>query len=176
MDWLKKGGPLMYPILICSIFALAIFVERLIALMNKDSIYSNFRAYLHSIIEETRADLKGFREIFELAIDLEVRKLSKGLGTLSLIAKISTLLGLLGTVLGMVEVFKKVSEGKLGDPAALAGGIWVALLTTVFGLSVAIPATLMHSILSSIVSKIEERLLKISEEVLKGVATKGGGS
>ena len=66
----------------------------------------------------------------------------------------------------MVEVFKEVSEGKLGDPEALAGGIWVALITTVFGLSVAIPAVFMHGFLSSLVSRREEELLKIGEEVL----------
>jgi len=167
MDWFKKGGPLMYPILLCSILALAIFLERLFVLMNKREIYSNFRNYLATLIQETQSNFRDIKELFEIAMDLEIRRLSKGINVLSLIARVSTLLGLLGTVLGMVDVFRKIAEGRLGDPSALAGGIWVALLTTVFGLSVAIPVTFMHGLLLSIISKREEELIRIGEEVLK---------
>ncbi|MCD6364061.1 MAG: MotA/TolQ/ExbB proton channel family protein [Synergistetes bacterium] len=162
LEWFEKGGPLMYPIFICSILSLAIFLERLFYLLKRRQIIERFRRK----IEGLSGDIKELREILMVLVEGEAMRLSKGLGALSLIARVSTLLGLLGTVLGMVEVFKEVSEGKLGDPEALAGGIWVALITTVFGLSVAIPAVFMHGFLSSLVSRREEELLKIGEEVL----------
>lgn len=166
MEWFSKGGPLMYPIFLCSIFSLTIFLERLILLINRKKILSAFKAKLEDIIRETKADVRTLREMIEMLIEIHVKRLSKGVSALSLIARISTLLGLLGTVLGMVEVFKSVSEGKLGDPGALAGGIWVALLTTVFGLSVAIPTVFMHGLLLSIISRREEELIQAGEEVL----------
>lgn len=168
MEWFHKGGPIMYPIFLCSILSLAIFIERLSLLINRKKVLSDFKTKLESITNGTKSDVKDIKELIEILIESYVKKLSKGIGTLSLIAKISTLLGLLGTVLGMVEVFKNVSEGKLGDPSALAGGIWVALLTTVFGLSVAIPTVFMHGVLSSIIARREEELIQMGEETLRG--------
>lgn len=70
--------------------------------------------------------------------------LERGLGTLDLVAQLAPLLGLFGTVLGMIEAFQKLqSAGSAVDPSLLAGGIWVALLTTAAGLAVAMPASLL---------------------------------
>jgi biopolymer transport protein ExbB len=70
--------------------------------------------------------------------------LERGLGTLDLVAQLAPLLGLFGTVLGMIEAFQKLqSAGSSVDPSLLAGGIWVALLTTAAGLAVAMPASLL---------------------------------
>ena len=83
-----------------------------------------------------------------------MEKLEKFLPTLALFAVISPLLGLLGTVSGMIETFKIITEVGTGDPGMLAGGISVALLTTQFGLMVAIPIMLVHHFLKSQVDKI----------------------
>ncbi|MCS7233650.1 MAG: MotA/TolQ/ExbB proton channel family protein [Synergistetes bacterium] len=167
MEWFNKGGLLMYPILLCSIFAFAIFLERFFLLINKKKTIGAFKKELESLVKEKPFNVKELKEILDILIEVEVKRLSRGIGALALIARVSTLLGLLGTVLGMIEVFKKIAEGKLGDPEALASGIWVALLTTVFGLSVAIPSVFMHGILSSLVSRKEEEFTKLGEEILK---------
>lgn len=75
---------------------------------------------------------------------MELKPLYSSMYFLKLCAAIGPLLGLLGTVLGMVEVFSNLSESSMPDPTALAGGIWEALLTTVMGLSLAIPALIVH--------------------------------
>lgn len=77
-------------------------------------------------------------------------KLERGLGALDMVAQLAPLLGLFGTVLGMIEAFQKLqSAGSSVDPALLAGGIWVALLTTAAGLAVAMPTSLVLSWLTA---------------------------
>jgi len=157
----------MYPILGCSIFSLAIFLERLFYILKgKKGVLLDFQRRVDELLNNPNLEVKGLKDAIDMLIEGKTVSLSRGIGALSLIARVSTLLGLLGTVLGMVEVFRNVAAGKLGNPEALAGGIWVALLTTVFGLSVAIPTVFMHGLLSSMISRIEEEMLKLGEEVL----------
>ncbi len=88
------------------------------------------------------------------AILKQTPKLERFLPTLALLAMISPLLGLLGTVTGMIETFKVITEVGTGDPGMMASGISVALLTTQFGLAVAVPIMLVHHFLKSQVDKI----------------------
>lgn len=84
-------------------------------------------------------------EVTRVAKD-QIESLKSWLRPLELIANLSPLLGLFGTVLGMIEAFQKMEQaGNAVDPSVLSGGIWQALLTTAVGLAVAIPATLAHS-------------------------------
>ena len=83
------------------------------------------------------------------AILKELPKLQRGLGALSLLAAIAPLLGLLGTVIGIIETFQSITLYGTGDPRAMSDGISQALVTTVMGLVVAIPLLLLHSFLSS---------------------------
>lgn len=77
-------------------------------------------------------------------------RLERGLGTLDMVAQLAPLLGLFGTVIGMIEAFQKLqSAGSSVDPSLLAGGIWVALLTTAAGLAVAMPTSLVLSWLTA---------------------------
>lgn len=79
-------------------------------------------------------------------VETRIRQLEKGFRALDIIAQVSPLLGLFGTVLGMIEAFRALQEaGSTVDPAALAGGIWVALTTTAAGLAVAMPVTILLS-------------------------------
>ena len=100
-----------------------------------------------------------------------VHELERYLNTLGTIASITPLLGLLGTVIGMIKVFSAITVAGVGNPTVLAGGISEALLTTAAGLSVAIPSLMFHRYLSGRVSllvvKMEEEALKIIE-VMQG--------
>jgi biopolymer transport protein ExbB len=95
----------------------------------------------------------------------------RGLRILELIATIAPLLGLLGTVLGMIEAFQALQEaGSRADPAALAGGIWEALLTTAAGMAVAIPASMALTWFESITDRIQADL----EDIATRIFTRGG--
>jgi len=156
----------MIPIVLCSVIALGVFLERIFylrrrkiippelvihaeALGKKDKISDVSTALRRDRSPMARifyAAIKNFgrkREIIKEAVEeigsQEAEFLEKYLGVLSVIAQISPLLGLLGTVQGMIKVFTKITEIGVGDPAQLADGISVALVTTAAGLTVAIP-------------------------------------
>jgi biopolymer transport protein ExbB len=100
-----------------------------------------------------------------------VAELERYLNTLGTIASVTPLLGLLGTVIGMIDVFTVIMDAGVGNPGVLAGGISKALITTAAGLSVAIPTLMFHRYFNSKVSKLaiamEEQALKLVE-VMKG--------
>lgn len=166
-----KGGLIMVPIVICSIIALTIIIERLYFFRKSaEKPESVFKKIIDSIDQgkysqalevcrlspgpisrliENGLRQKGapkwkLEESLTLAGQEEINKLGKNIRGLEVIATISPLMGLLGTVVGMVAAFNKVAEYKgQVDPSLLAGGIWEALLTTAAGLAVAIPAVVM---------------------------------
>ncbi|MDR0451230.1 MAG: MotA/TolQ/ExbB proton channel family protein [Treponema sp.] len=106
-------------------------------------------AYLESAGDETA---EAAEKIFVAGSEI-IREGEKRLGALASVAHLAPLLGLFGTVLGMIEVFRKLeSIGGRADVSLLSGGIWVALLTTAFGLLIAIPALLAHHYFSGIVT------------------------
>lgn len=176
------GGPVMWPILICSIGALAIILERFYhlsrskidapSLLNKvleyirnkhiekalkecDSVSSPVSRMLKAGILKYGKARDQIKETLEDASLYEIPILEKRMTALATIAHISPLLGLLGTVTGMVRAFQTI-QLKAGSvsPADLAGGIWEALLTTVFGLMVAIPAYVFYNILVNKINAI----------------------
>ena len=169
-DIIQKGGAIMYPIILCSIIAFAIILERLyylrkmkidtIAFMNniEGALKHNKVAEAVKICEDTEGPIAAIvkagilkydrprqemREAIEDAGHQEVPRLEKHIKILATIAHISPLLGLLGTVTGMVKAFQVIQARTIGlNPVSagdLAGGIWEALLTTAAGLIVAIP-------------------------------------
>lgn len=176
MQWILKSGWLIVPIILCSIFSLAIVVERLffylairvnvplvlakiLDLVRKNKITEAIDVceknpfYATNILKSGLIHYQESREVIKEAIEnaslYEVPKLEKNLNFLSTIAHISPLMGLLGTVVGLVKCFyiieqKTVSVGMV-NPSDLAGGIWEALLTTVAGLCVAIPSYIMYN-------------------------------
>ncbi|MFH1953161.1 MAG: MotA/TolQ/ExbB proton channel family protein, partial [Pseudomonadota bacterium] len=103
----------------------------------------------------------------------EIRGLSRYLQVLAIIGNIAPLLGLLGTVIGMIKSFMVIQQmgGKV-NAAVLAGGIWEAMLTTALGLSVALPTMVAHSYLVSRVDKFEARLQNGAITLIKAISTR----
>ena len=191
---ISKGGPVMFPILLGSILFVAIFIERLYhyhrAQIDTNEFISGIRNIMKkgnvaeaiSICEETpgpvahiikTALLKHDRprgeiaKTIEDAAMLEVPRLEKNLVVLATIAHISPLLGLFGTVIGMIQVFMKIQEMRgIINTEALAGGIWVALITTAAGLAVAIPAFVAYNYLVSRVNGLVLDMEKSATEVV----------
>jgi biopolymer transport protein ExbB len=186
IEFMAKGGVVMWPILMCSVLALAIFLERLVrfsrmrsrgaGLSEKvirllkagdvkaaeekalDSGSSMGRVLAQAIRFKDR-DRETLETVVMHAAEEEVRNMSSYLQALATIGNIAPLLGLLGTVLGMIKAFMVIQQmgGKV-NAAVLAGGIWEAMLTTAFGLAVALPTVVAHSYLLARVDKYETKL------------------
>ncbi len=179
--FLEKGGILIYPIALCSVLALSIFFERLwtyrrmrrgtTELVREVETLAAKGRIEEGIVVCQRTDTPLSR-IFLAALrasgrsrNREAAPLERYLGLLSTIATLSPLLGLLGTVLGMIKAFNVIATVGVGTPATLGGGISEALITTVAGLTVAIPTILLHRYLTSradrMVLEMEEYSLHI---------------
>ncbi|MBK5929528.1 MotA/TolQ/ExbB proton channel family protein [Halochromatium salexigens] len=198
LDLLKAGGWLMVPILLCSVAAMAIVIERFWALRRQrimpDGLVTQIWQWQqHQQLDDERIDairrgsalgrmlaaglVNRFhaREVMKEAIQETGRHVVSGmeryLSTLGTIAAVTPLLGLLGTVIGMIDVFSVIMDVGVGDPGVLAGGISQALITTAAGLSVAIPALMFHRYFISHVDKLvvgmEEQALRLIE-VMQG--------
>jgi biopolymer transport protein ExbB len=171
----EKGGIMMYPLILASVLALAIIIERFFSLQKRKVIipeiisvveqFSSFKDIelaknicakyngpLSNLIqiglENTDLERAEIKELIEDQGRQEVRHLEKGLTIIETIAVISPLMGLLGTVLGMIKVFGVIKEQGIGQAAALSGGISEALITTVTGLFVGIPVLIFFNYFS----------------------------
>ncbi len=136
------------------------------------AVLSNGLKLAYTQSQKNQIDRASIKEAFEEVGQIEIAYLGKMIEILGTIATIAPLLGLLGTVLGMIDVFKAVvSEASLQttaiNPATLANGIWVALITTVAGLSAAIPAFVCYKYLLSKVEQIAVELEELSLAVLQ---------
>ncbi len=198
LELMRAGGWLMLPILACSVIALAIVIERLWTLRRRrvmpDGLVTELREWhcreqlteeclvkvrdgfpLGRILTAGLANREHSREVMKEAIHdtgrQVVAELERYINTLGTIASVTPLLGLLGTVIGMIEVFGVIMEAGVGNPGVLAGGISKALITTAAGLSVAIPALMFHRYFNGKVDKLtmgmEEQALKLLE-IVKG--------
>ena len=186
-----KGGVLMVLLLLISIIAIAIIIERMIKLkqsrineaelLNEISVFlteKNFERAMQTceetpnspianviikLLENSRRGVANTTEIIDLAISKEIHNLEKNLGTISTFAAIAPLIGFLGTVTGMVKVFMKIAETGGGvDITLLASGIWEALITTIGGLIVGIITILFYNYL---VGNVEDIAHKLEEDV-----------
>jgi biopolymer transport protein ExbB len=182
LNLLREGGWVMYPLLALSIIALTVILERGVYYF---LTRQRFEAFLETLaggrelqtkllVDTSRgpftrmacayfAAMDNDNDAFEEKLFAEgsriIRVNEKRLSVLALIAGVAPLMGLFGTVLGMIEVFRKLqSMGGRADVELLSGGIWVALLTTAFGLLVAIPATIAHHYFSGIVTERSDNL------------------
>jgi biopolymer transport protein ExbB len=187
LEIFQKGGPLMYPILLCSILAFAIFLERWwtyfrirqgVPLLVREIEGLVMKSHIEEAVIVCQRAGTPLARIFIAALRLagrpreqiktaveevgmrEAAPLERYLGLLGTIATIAPLLGLLGTVLGMIKAFTVISIQGVGTPATLGGGISEALITTAAGLSVAIPTILLHKYLAS---RAERTVLEMEE-------------
>jgi biopolymer transport protein ExbB len=193
---LKAGGWGMIPILICSAVGLAIVLERFWTLRRSavlpPGLGEQVRGWAHSL-QLTSAHIQSLRENSPLgellAAALEVRarpraeikeriedtgrhvvhRMERYLSSLGTIALIGPLLGLLGTVLGLIRMFLAVMVSGVGDPMKMAGGIGEALVCTASGLIVAIPAYILHryfrSLVQGYVVDMEEQAARLLDEL-----------
>ncbi len=198
LEILMKGGPLMAFIAAAGVLALAIFLERLVSLRREKVVpqrllnavreqISNHKYSEAAVLCEqsrsaisvvlltgvrnagkTREQIKELMEETGKSVTASLERYVNAMGT---IAAISPLMGLLGTVTGMIEVFQKVTTEGVGDPRVLASGIWEALITTAAGLVVAIPAYVGYRYLlgrvDRLVLEMEEISLQAADEMAK---------
>ena len=189
IEYLMAGGGLMVPIVLCSIVAAGITLERLWSLRSQEVNPQSRLAAIHrridlgdvtdewldellerSPLERLSAQVlqvrHGGKSVMQDLLFVEVKQiaheLERYLSTLGSMAAITPLLGLLGTVIGMIKVFSAIQAAGLGEASLLAGGISEALVTTAAGLGVAIPALVMHRFLSR---RVDELLIDIEHHV-----------
>jgi len=198
-----QGGILMWPILGCSIVGVAICLERLAALRRGRVIPKGFVARFLGRLEEGKLDRDTALElcrsnnspisgVFEHAVrkwgrpaveveqaiidggEREVGRLRRNIRVLNIVATVAPLLGLLGTIIGMIDAFNAVATRHgLGKPELLAHGIAVALLTTAFGLFVAIPALLIYFYFVGRVEGLVQEMDRLSQKVVDQIAAPG---
>lgn len=201
LEFLKQGGPTIYPLLACSVIVLAVVLERLIYFRRVKS--NNFRMFkkielliVEGEITKAAHELKNERgpvakiiaaglahygqdrrlveEHIRVAGDHEIHKLEKNLSILDVVATISPLLGLLGTVLGIIASFNILgATGGIAAPAQLSIGIAAALISTAVGLIIAIPAMLCYSYFMSVVDYNTKEMNKWSVELLDLLSHRG---
>jgi biopolymer transport protein ExbB len=185
------GGPVMWPIILCSVVAAAIVLERLWTLQRRRVIPRELTDRIWKLVESQSlndrhiealaqnsplgrvlaaglANRDQGREIMKEAIEDTgrhvVHELERFLGTLGTIAAMSPLLGLLGTVTGMIRAFDAISAEGVGDPRVLSGGIGTALITTAAGLIVAIPSLFAYRYLRGAVDLL---VVDMEKEAIK---------
>jgi biopolymer transport protein ExbB len=201
-DFLAKGGMIVIPIMLCSVLAFTIFIERIInfaKMRRKGSGIAEKTARFLEQGDEKQAyetvngsgspmgnvlsqamrvkdyDRETIETVMVNATEQEIRGLSNYLQALATIGNIAPLLGLLGTVIGMIKAFMVIQQmgGKV-NAAVLAGGIWEAMLTTALGLAVALPTIVAHSYLLAQVDRYEARLQNGSVLFIKSLGPKKG--
>lgn len=192
----KAGGIMMGPIILASIVAAAIFLERLWTLQSKRVLPAELTQKVWRWVEQRQIQEKHIvalqqnsplgkilaaglsnidrdrtviRESIEDTGRHVVHELERFIGTLGTIASLSPLMGLLGTVFGMIRTFNAITTSGIGNPASLAGGIAEALITTAAGLTVAIPALLAYKYLrgrvQGLVVQMEKEAIKLVEAI-----------
>ena len=191
LELFRSGGLLMWPILACSIIAVAIVCERFWTLNRRAVTPSDLTAEVQQLIERRDLNPARVQAIREnsplgriLAAGLEnlgsgryvmkdaieeagrhvVHELERFLNSLGTIAAITPLLGLLGTVIGMIKVFAAITTYGVGDPTVLADGISQALITTAAGLTVGIPALMFYRYFRG---KVNELTVSLEQEALR---------
>jgi biopolymer transport protein ExbB len=191
LELVTAGGLLMIPILLCSVVVVAICIERLYTLNAKKISPPHLLATVWQQLKADQLDTaklktlkqssplgrilaaglsnayhgrEVMKESIQEAASHVVHELERYLNTLGTIAAVTPLLGLLGTVMGMIKVFSEIMTQGTGNASVLAGGISEALITTAAGLSVAIPALVMHRYF---VGRIDGIVVELEQETIK---------
>ncbi|HEV7632183.1 MAG TPA: MotA/TolQ/ExbB proton channel family protein [Steroidobacteraceae bacterium] len=187
----RAGGLFMWPIILCSIVAVAIVLERLWTLQQRRVVPPDLTRRVWQLVEAGQVNDKVIAALHEnspmgklLATGLAnrhrprevlmerledagrhvIHDLDRFLNTLGTIAGVSPLLGLLGTVMGIIKAFTAISQGGVGDPKLLSGGISEALVTTAAGLCVAIPSLIAYRYLRG---RVDDVVVQMEKDVVR---------
>lgn len=186
IHWFLKGGPVMWPLLLCSIVAVAVIIERLRFWLaeqggrSSELIHKMLHLTERGLFEEAAVAAKGTQEpvarillnglshhhfslegALEVAVNAELKRMKRYLGVLDTIITVAPLLGIFGTVTGILVAFGAL-EGRIPDPKIVAAGIAEAVITTVAGLAIAIPTVVAYNYFCA---KVEEAASDISTHV-----------
>lgn len=193
-DYFMKGGPVMWPLLFCSIATVVIGVERFMYYREADSGYAFTKQFCKYIEEDDWVNAKQLAdstkgEIAKLATIVMARhgnferlegfiasraehaldKFEKNLGYLGVMVSLSPVLGLLGTITGMIASFNALNE-RTTNPMAVTSGIGEALITTVFGLCISVVAILFHAYFTRRMKGITMNIEEMSNTLLEAIA------
>jgi biopolymer transport protein ExbB len=194
LEFLQKGGPLMWLLVLCSVVAVAVFLERAFYLHRSSIRVGELLSGLSNLlalgnIAEAAAECAStpgpaarvmravlmkhdlpraeLRDIAQDAGQLEVPRLERNLGLLVTIVYLAPLIGLLGTVIGLVETFTAVTaEGGYATAAEIGAGVYQSLLTTAAGLAVCIPTLLAYQYLSARVNELMHDMERAGIEMI----------
>jgi biopolymer transport protein ExbB len=206
-EFVRAGGPVMGPLILCSIVSLGIVVERLWTLQERRVMPRGLIERVWQLVESNQVNDKVIAALEQnsplgrvLAAGLVYRhrpreiimerledtgrhvvhELERFLNTLGTIAGVAPLIGLLGTVTGIIKAFNAINAGGMGDPRMLSGGISEALITTAAGLLVAIPSLICYRYLrgrvDGIVIEMEKSAIKLADAVEAAAARAGGAA
>ena len=193
LDLFQKGGALMYPLLLCSVIVVAVILERGICFLRAGSSASwtvklrfhiQKRAFdevialtqtrpgpvatlLREVIEHRELPRAELESLVSTIGSMELKRLSTHLHLLELAGRIAPMLGLSGTVLGLTRTFQTVASVKtFTNPGLLASGIWEALITTVTGLFIGIPALVFHHFFENRLDSLSFEMKSSAETIL----------
>ncbi len=162
MHYIDRGGIIVMVLIGLNIIGFTIMFWKLI-------VFTIARSQKEKMLQKTLDFVKSNNQDFDKkslqnALDMQIQKLEFGLSTVKIIASIAPLIGLLGTVVGVLSAFDAIAQHGLGDPSIFSGGISIALITTVAGLIVAIPHYVGYNYFIGLLDSIE---LKHEKEVLE---------
>jgi biopolymer transport protein ExbB len=196
-ELVNRGGVVMYPIILCSVLALGVFLERLVSLrrsriLRQDFIAGIRRLWMRGDIDQAlrlckshdisisrilragllrhNISLADMERAIEAAGQHEVSLLTANLRLLGVVANLAPMLGLLGTVVGMIKAFNVISQSGTGNPGLVASGISEALVTTAAGLIVGIPALAAYHYFRAKIDRYVYEMEHISLEIIEGVS------
>lgn len=203
LEYIQKGGPLMWLILLCSIISVGVFLERLTYVHRATIRVGEFlrglanlirrrnfaealhecagtpgpvARVIHAAIIHHHAPRSELKEIVQEAGQLEVPKLERRLGLLATIAFVTPMIGLLGTVSGLIDAFAVLSQSGFATSTDLAAGIYKSLLNTAAGIVVAIPSAVAYAFLSSRVNRLMYDMERAGIEIVNLITEKREGA
>mgnify|MGYP003571688942 CR=1 FL=1 len=153
LEYIDKGGIIVYLLIVLNLIGFTIIIWKFLTIPRKNAMVRKIRS---KVITDSAATITA-------QIEYEVKKLESGLTYIKNIATVAPLLGLLGTVYGVLKSFEAMTQNGLGDPTIFSQGISIALITTIAGLIVAIPHHIAYNHFISMVDAIE---LKAKKEII----------
>lgn len=159
LSYIDRGGVIVYILIVLNIIGFSIMIWKMFVLF---AFKKNTTKITQTITKELNIEDEKNTHKIQSLLENQIKDLESGLNTVKIIASIAPLLGLLGTVVGILNAFDAISSAGLGDPTIFSSGISIALITTVTGLIVAIPHHIGYNYFISAIDKYE---IKLQHEV-----------